>query len=130
MQMSHKEMRSKVDGFIDYVSTRNVDHFYLETISAYTKLSIEDFADYIFQLVKWEELIVKYEVRCPEYECSGRIVFDLYKEIPFNQYIEDYRGHEVFIEENNVVPFFEIPSHLKKRGKAQKKLLISSPLLR
>ncbi|EGO2586792.1 hypothetical protein IHC39_002764 [Enterococcus faecalis] len=131
MSISHRTMRNKVDGFIDYVSKRNVSHFYLETISTYTKLPIVVFADYVFQLVEWEELIVKYELRCPEYECSGRTVYDVYEEIPFNEYIEDYRGHEVFVEKDIIVPFFEIPRHLKKTGgNHQKKFLVSSPMVK
>jgi len=131
MSISHRTMRDKVDGFIDYVSKRNVSHFYLETISTYTKLPIEVFADYVFQLVEWEELIVKYELRCPEYECSCRIVYDMYGEIPFGEYIEDYRGHEIYIEKDIIIPFFEIPKQLRKTGgNHQKKFLISSPLIK
>lgn len=131
MSISHKEMRDKIDGFIDYVSKRKVSHFYLETISSYTRLPIDVFADYVFQLVEWEELIVKYEIRCPEYGCSERKTYDMYSEIPFGEYIEDSRGHEIYVEKNIIIPFFEIPKQLKKTGgNHQKKLLISSPMIK
>ncbi|MFS1058751.1 hypothetical protein ACFC9I_05970 [Enterococcus casseliflavus] len=109
----NRNLRIKVDLFITNLTSINLHHFYLETIQAGIQEPIESFVDYLFTLVEYGELILKYELRCPEYDCGCKIIFDNYDEIPFNEYIDDYKGHEIFVEKDNVVPYFKIPNELK-----------------
>ena len=111
--MMNRNLRIKVDLFITSLTSINLHHFYLETIQAGIQEPIESFVDYLFTLVEYGELILKYELRCPEYDCGCKIIFDNYDEIPFNEYIDDYKGHEIFVEKDNVVPYFKIPNELK-----------------
>ncbi|MGF2144028.1 hypothetical protein ACQUEF_01610 [Vagococcus fluvialis] len=131
MVVNHNEMRKKVDAFIDQVSSRRVTHFYLETIAAYTHLDISQFADYIFQLVEWGEVILKFELKCPDYDCPEKFIFDDYDKIPFDNFIEDNRGHEILVSPNYVVTRFEVPKALRRIGvQYEKKLVTFSPLRR
>ncbi|EPH64123.1 hypothetical protein D932_01606 [Enterococcus casseliflavus 14-MB-W-14] len=120
----NRNLRIKVDLFITNLTSINLHHFYLETIQAGIQEPIESFVDYLFTLVEYGELILKYELKCPEYDCGCKIIYDKYDEIPFNEYVHDYKGHEIFVEKDNVVPYFKIPNELKitrKEAIAEKK---------
>ena len=122
--MLDRKSRLKIEDFITYLSSRNVSHFYFETIENYTGLKREDFYEYIMEMVNNQELSLKYQVFCPEYDCGIKITYDSFPEIPFGKIIEDFKGHEIEVEEDIVIPIFFLTVNLLTEGDLKKPLLL------
>ncbi|EGP5512679.1 hypothetical protein CUM50_07735 [Enterococcus faecium] len=110
--MLDRKSRLKIENLITYLSTRNVSHFYFETVEHYTGLRKDDFCEYLMDMVKNKELSLKYQILCPEYDCGIKETYNNFKEIPFGEFFEDYKGHEFKIEEDMVIPIFFLTENL------------------
>lgn len=124
------EIRDKVLEYIEMLAMSPVKSFYPTAVAKYVNTPVKDIFPHLIDLVKVDELYLKWEVRCPDFDCHQTI-----GEINDYQKFEEEAlscprcGTEFVLNEKDIFPRFDLnPSYKEyiRRKNAEKKTLMST----
>ncbi|MCT1901871.1 hypothetical protein [Oceanobacillus sojae] len=119
------EIRDKVLEYIEMLAMSPVKSFYPTAVAKYVNTPVKDIFPHLIDLVKVDELYLKWEVRCPGFDCHQTI-----GEVDLNQQLEREElscprcGTEFELSEKDIFPRFDFnPSYKEyiRRKNAEKK---------
>lgn len=116
--------RKKIDDVVDTLAFSRVKGFYPTIVNKTTEVPLDVVFDYLLTLVGEKELNLKWEIKCPHYDCLNTLVK--------TQDIESYLGktivcqdcyREVKISKNIIFPAFEVSDEYRDFIRDNKKKL-------
>lgn len=110
-----------VDDWVDGMASLPVKRFYPTAVAKDTALPLKDAFDRLLQLVIDQKLLLFWEVRCPNYECSRTInVVQDPNEVIGETIHCGICGEEIEITTGLVFPIFELSPDYKERMRQKK----------
>ncbi|MDW0355034.1 hypothetical protein [Bacillus velezensis] len=111
-----------IEEAIDNLAYSRVKRFYPTYICKVTGIPLENTFTYLLSLVEKGILILKWEIRCPDYDCNSIVA----RVDELSQYINkciECRGceEEIFVKKDIIFPVFEINEEYRIYIKNKKK---------
>ncbi|WP_243555766.1 hypothetical protein [Priestia megaterium] len=115
--------KGSIDEAIESIAYSKVVRFYPTIIHKITGLPLETVFEYLLTRVEDKTLILKWEIKCPDYNCQHVIIR--------TESISDYMGkhiecdceEEIEVKNSNTFPVFEINEEFRAYVRSKKKSL-------
>ncbi|GAA0428929.1 hypothetical protein GCM10008983_01560 [Lentibacillus halophilus] len=109
------EIRDKVLEFVQMATLSPVKGFYPTSAAKYVNTSVQTVFPYLIDLVKTEELILVWELRCPNFDCNKTINDSKFESISIDDEMECPKcGYEFEVSNKDFFPRFDISSSYKE----------------
>lgn len=119
MQSKLKAKR-KVREFVDSVALSIVKAFYPSAAAKYANIPLDEAFTYLLEMVDNDELILKWELRCPNFSCVHTI--DFYDtRLLLGEILCPKCGEEFDVTPNDYYPVFELQPELRDIIRQEKK---------
>lgn len=116
--------RKAVEDVVEQIAAcRIINRFYPTIIAKRSGISLDKTFRYLLEFVQQEMLILKWEIRCPEYSCA-RTVKTVVTIPPDETVIDCDCGETVEVTIDNVFPVFEIAADYRTSCIAEKTQLV------
>lgn len=117
-------VKSRVDGYIRKAGQQNLSRLTASQISEVTSVNLEDARERLFQLGKDGQIVINYEIECPDSECARSFKsFDKLSELRLGEKMRcEYCETEFLLEPGNIwVTFTPNPAYFVSAAPAEKK---------
>ncbi|GIO24119.1 hypothetical protein [Oceanobacillus sp. J11TS1] len=121
------EIRDKVLEYIEMLAMSPVKSLYPTAVAKYVNTPVKDIFPHLIDLVKVDELHLKWEIRCLNFDCHQTVCeVDTRNQLESEELSCPKCGHEFGLNERDIFPRFDLnPSYKEyiRRKKVEKTLI-------